>query len=141
MQNSSITYCRFCPYYFVSQWRPPRSTRTDTLFAYTTLFRSRVISGLRGLILNVLARPERPLRTGGPHRNQLDATRRQRRLCSQTTGFPPYRCDRDADQKCSHEILPNSHLGQVESIKSNLVNPRRRHQSRTMRAWDGSACG
>src|SRR3546814_4435757 len=25
--------------------RPPRSTRTDTLFPYTTLFRSQVISG------------------------------------------------------------------------------------------------
>src|SRR3546814_1232620 len=25
--------------------RPPRSTRTDTLFPYTTLFRSRLISG------------------------------------------------------------------------------------------------
>src|SRR3546814_16659206 len=25
--------------------RPPRSTRTDTLFPYTTLFRSRVIDG------------------------------------------------------------------------------------------------
>src|SRR3546814_4689091 len=26
--------------------RPPRSTRTDTLFPYTTLFRSRVLLGL-----------------------------------------------------------------------------------------------
>src|SRR3546814_4218863 len=94
-----------------------------------------------GLILDILARPERPLRIGGAHRNQLDATRRRRRLRSHTTGFPPYRRDRDADQKCSHEILPNSQLGQVESIKSNLVNPRRRHEIRAMRAWDGSACG
>src|SRR3546814_18231124 len=27
--------------------RPPRSTRTDTLFPYTTLFRSRKLSGFR----------------------------------------------------------------------------------------------
>src|SRR3546814_8267970 len=27
--------------------RPPRSTRTDTLFPYTTLFRSRIFIGLR----------------------------------------------------------------------------------------------
>src|SRR3546814_16130257 len=27
--------------------RPPRSTRTDTLFPYTTLFRSKIIIGLR----------------------------------------------------------------------------------------------
>src|SRR3546814_13893755 len=26
--------------------RPPRSTRTDTLFPYTTLFRSQVLSGI-----------------------------------------------------------------------------------------------
>src|SRR3546814_11404320 len=29
--------------------RPPRSTRTDTLFPYTTLFRSETIQGLIGL--------------------------------------------------------------------------------------------
>src|SRR3546814_11864773 len=30
--------------------RPPRSTRTDTLFPYTTLFRSRFVPGDEGLI-------------------------------------------------------------------------------------------
>src|SRR3546814_18128459 len=29
-------------FFFLSIRRPPRSTRTDTLFPYTTLFRSRV---------------------------------------------------------------------------------------------------
>src|SRR3546814_8738321 len=28
------------------RWRPPRSTRTDTLLPYTTLFRSRVLRAL-----------------------------------------------------------------------------------------------
>src|SRR3546814_10536558 len=32
--------------------RPPRSTRTDTLFPYTTLFRSVLLSGSRMLFLN-----------------------------------------------------------------------------------------
>src|SRR3546814_13110316 len=41
--------------------RPPRSTRTDTLFPYTTLFRSRDIDG-------------RIVRFGGPERD--DVTRR-----------------------------------------------------------------
>src|SRR3546814_17027791 len=41
--------------------RPPRSTRTDTLFPYTTLFRS---DGLRGL--RHLARVERVLRQRVP---------------------------------------------------------------------------
>src|SRR3546814_1775319 len=41
--------------------RPPRSTRTDTLFPYTTLFRSLVVAGRKahGLELQViLVRPE-----------------------------------------------------------------------------------
>src|SRR3546814_2524934 len=29
--------------------RPPRSTRTDTLFPYTTLFRSRIVAGVPGV--------------------------------------------------------------------------------------------
>src|SRR3546814_12870693 len=32
----------FCCFFFLMIRRPPRSTRTDTLFPYTTLFRSEV---------------------------------------------------------------------------------------------------
>src|SRR3546814_3711414 len=32
--------------------RPPRSTRTDTLFPYTTLFRSQRLSSLAAALLN-----------------------------------------------------------------------------------------
>src|SRR3546814_17305741 len=35
-----ITWCSFL--FFLMMRRPPRSTRTDTLFPYTTLFRSHV---------------------------------------------------------------------------------------------------
>src|SRR3546814_3205225 len=35
--------------FFVMIRRPPRSTRTDTLFPYTTLFRSRVLAGTANL--------------------------------------------------------------------------------------------
>src|SRR3546814_5022674 len=42
--------------------RPPRSTRTDTLFPYTTLFRSPVAQGLPGLPV---------------HRNRLPAFQRR----------------------------------------------------------------
>src|SRR3546814_13372868 len=41
--------------------RPPRSTRTDTLFPYTTLFRSRPVIGLQtgeGSIGGTTERPE-----------------------------------------------------------------------------------
>src|SRR3546814_2822447 len=34
--------------------RPPRSTRTDTLFPYTTLFRSTIGAGLAGALLATL---------------------------------------------------------------------------------------
>src|SRR3546814_8755799 len=43
--------------------RPPRSTRTDTLFPYTTLFRSsmnNVVSGSRVCAWKVLPTPEGP---------------------------------------------------------------------------------
>src|SRR3546814_17415550 len=33
----------FCFFFFLMIRRPPRSTRTDTLFPYTTLFRSRLL--------------------------------------------------------------------------------------------------
>src|SRR3546814_16054609 len=35
-----IIYCCFFVFFFLMIRRPPRSTRTDTLFPYTTLFRS-----------------------------------------------------------------------------------------------------
>src|SRR3546814_15048021 len=34
------SYFIFCLFFFLMIRRPPRSTRTDTLFPYTTLFRS-----------------------------------------------------------------------------------------------------
>src|SRR3546814_11877624 len=37
---SFIFLCFFCFFFFLMIRRPPRSTRTDTLFPYTTLFRS-----------------------------------------------------------------------------------------------------
>src|SRR3546814_5265994 len=54
-------------------WLPPRSTRTDTLFPYTTLFRSVLPKG-----------PHRPLREPHPLRGQDRRPRRRavaRGLC------------------------------------------------------------
>src|SRR3546814_12971118 len=39
--DSMIVYHCFCVFFFLMIRRPPRSTRTDTLFPYTTLFRSK----------------------------------------------------------------------------------------------------
>src|SRR3546814_15116068 len=37
-------------FFFLMIRRPPRSTRTDTLFPYTTLFRSVAHAGLAGVV-------------------------------------------------------------------------------------------
>src|SRR3546814_13163276 len=49
-------YCLLCFFFFLMIRRPPRSTRTDTLFPYTTLFRS-------GVSLQVSAIPESSVAT------------------------------------------------------------------------------
>src|SRR3546814_2679677 len=41
----SSPICCFCLFCFLMIRRPPRSTRTDTLFPYTTLFRSATSAG------------------------------------------------------------------------------------------------
>src|SRR3546814_19871987 len=56
-------------FFFLMIRRPPRSTRTDTLFPYTTLFRSHHVPGaraenrdprnLRGLTVVALRQPQR----------------------------------------------------------------------------------
>src|SRR3546814_12368101 len=45
MRVSHLTLCFF---FFLMIRRPPRPTRTDTLFPYTTRFRSRVYRGYDG---------------------------------------------------------------------------------------------
>src|SRR3546814_15787588 len=42
--------------------RPPRSTRTDTLFPYTTLFRSRVVEASGEVYFDVVEDKNRPFR-------------------------------------------------------------------------------
>src|SRR3546814_1696422 len=50
--------------------RPPRSTRTDTLFPYTTLFRSayRISDGIEGRTMEFRKRVLHPGAAIGPHR-------------------------------------------------------------------------
>src|SRR3546814_3380078 len=52
--------------------RPPRSTRTDTLFPYTTLFRSIPAHGLRpGAVVNMVALDCSHPTLWGKHGNEL----------------------------------------------------------------------
>src|SRR3546814_14539947 len=43
----SLLHIYMCDIFFLMIRRPPRSTRTDTLFPYTTLFRSPKVSNRR----------------------------------------------------------------------------------------------
>src|SRR3546814_19325266 len=79
--------------------RPPRSTRTDTLFPYTTLFRSAVAYAQKGRRLTILQGPlinDRPKRLQCHPRKScsvfalrkgLDVNRRQRRFCAEFDDF------------------------------------------------------
>src|SRR3546814_1586526 len=55
--------------------RPPRSTRTDTLFPYTKLFRSLDFAPER-LVASFHGMPERTLHLGDPYYHQCQSTAR-----------------------------------------------------------------
>src|SRR3546814_12884607 len=65
MLRTSDVSCVSCPCFFLMLRRPPRSTRTDTLFPYTTLFRSHFAR----------AGPERYLKLCPPQIIELAAKR------------------------------------------------------------------
>src|SRR3546814_1533363 len=84
--------------------RPPRSTRTDTLFPYTTLFRSRVIvrkSPNRTLIDTVLACT--------PARRSRDPTSSARR-----SSTPRSRCG--SDTSSSNVVRSEEHTSELQSL-------------------------
>src|SRR3546814_9224837 len=69
----------FC-FFFLMIRRPPRSTRTDTLFPYTTLFRSVVSRGRRGLVHQGPDQPALNVEHLDPHRSRLRGDERHLRL-------------------------------------------------------------
>src|SRR3546814_6022249 len=59
--------------FFLMIRRPPRSTRTDTLFPYTTLFRSQTLLGVTGsgktyTIANVIQQVQKPTLVMAPNK-------------------------------------------------------------------------
>src|SRR3546814_9553963 len=56
----------FCLFFFLMIRRPPRSTRTDTLFPYTTLFRSARTGFRSGVAQRRCASEDRPPRHLAP---------------------------------------------------------------------------
>src|SRR3546814_2925917 len=75
--------------FFLMIRRPPRSTRTDTLFPYTTLFRSRRDFGVRTLApgLRLGCRRSRPRGLPGRDRVSISFCRR-----SPSTAGRPFGC-------------------------------------------------
>src|SRR3546814_15558794 len=62
--------------FFLMIRRPPRSTRTDTLFPYTTLFRSLQVIGKIGVLTaaGVIDQLVRNAEMPGPHRRSEEHT-------------------------------------------------------------------
>src|SRR3546814_10274089 len=79
-------FCCFCVdlcFFFLMIRRPPRSTRTDTLFPYTTLFRSHPVRKIRGRgrlsPLQVRDRQDRRTRSAARLYGRAGTARRQAR--------------------------------------------------------------
>src|SRR3546814_10792347 len=73
--------CVLCCVFFLMIRRPPRSTRTDTLFPYTTLFRSRRGSRRLGRVGedDPALRVDRTDPRSTAHREQLSRLQQRRR--------------------------------------------------------------
>src|SRR3546814_5446089 len=83
--------------FFVRIRRPPRSTRTDTLFPYTTLFRS------------VVAGSKRPWGDRYPAPSSADRA-----------GRPGRTRHREPDPRASRKPVPNGHRARSEEHTSEL---------------------
>src|SRR3546814_13973651 len=78
--DGSISIFIVFVFFFLMIRRPPRSTRTDTLFPYTTLFRSRRVPGGGPVpVLRAAARPVPGARAPAPGRRGGDRLRRGQR--------------------------------------------------------------
>src|SRR3546814_5440105 len=76
-----MVVCSLCLFFFLMIRRPPRSTRTDTLFPYTTLFRSPWQGG-RGAV------------PGGPYGRHRRRKTDDRGAAKGRGGGHPERCPR-----------------------------------------------
>src|SRR3546814_19721581 len=93
--------------------RPPRSTRTDTLFPYTTLFRSLdPAQGLRNLLANRvdLARQLRSEQHEGPREDRDDPRDRQRQSdAAADPGLAAEPARDGVEDRAEHDRRKNEH--------------------------------
>src|SRR3546814_3804077 len=89
-----------CVFFFLMIRRPPRSTRTDTLFPYTTLFRSRgpAMGLAEYLSLRALRGRIFPQKVGGEGPKCIEPASPRPRLAAASMPFRPLdrevRCER-----------------------------------------------
>src|SRR3546814_13789803 len=98
--------CRLC-FVFLMIRRPPRSTRTDTLFPYTTLFRSRRATG-RSFLANSrsgFATGSLPCRRGPHYR------------CSSSFRYP---LERPYSSACNEKDRKSVEMGKGESVRVHI---------------------
>src|SRR3546814_3759859 len=91
--------------------RPPRSTRTDTLFPYTTLFRSA-----RNLRLPLL--PRRRRRRARPDLDRLDIVRTGPRTLRRQyrRPIPPVGRTRDQHHRALLALRSEEHTSELQSL-------------------------
>src|SRR3546814_10246100 len=95
--------------------RPPRSTRTDTLFPYTTLFRSRIHEP-----------PPRPLQRTHPPRRNADrrrAARRAARGSARRSGRPSGELFRSEEHTSELQSLMRTSYA-VFCLKTKIIHTR-----------------
>src|SRR3546814_1333847 len=97
-------------FFFLMIRRPPRSTRTDTLFPYTTLFRS----------IRQSRRHRHAGRYTRKHRRQLRAARRQRRAWRGAPGRRLLAARSEEQTSELQSLMRNSYA--VFCLKKNSTN-------------------
>src|SRR3546814_14117137 len=145
---SSLLLCISCVVFFLMIRRPPRSTRTDTLFPYTTLFRSLAIlraragdyvrdtlsesAGFEGELVNIEDLPNARCSADLCANNIVADDRNWRVLATRSGYMLPWRvlqaqC-RQADIVISDRLLPRS-------CQPRRLQPERRFLDRHCGMW------
>src|SRR3546814_15839908 len=101
----SVAVCYSVLFFFLMVRRPPRSTRTDTLFPYTTLFRSRerdIVDAIGERIGQILADAQ--------HREEDKSDQRRSDRRGKAQGFD----QRDRKQHAEHRS--EEHTSELQSL-------------------------
>src|SRR3546814_9029655 len=107
MSGVCLVYVLCCFYVFLKIQRPPRATRTDTLFPYPTLFRSRGLRGAAG------GGPAEPVVARAPHQRAIAAPLRPR-----FAGVGAGELGQRAGRQVAHEDVAVAHEGHARALRA-----------------------